>query len=52
MKLLHKQVNGLGHAADPPDPPDPASSTAARDPPATRAGNQDDVSYTKLPQTN
>ena len=35
---------------DPPDPPDPVSSTAARDPPTTRAGGQDDGSYTKLPQ--
>ena len=26
----------------PPDPPDPVSSTAARDPPTTRAGGQDD----------
>ena len=32
----------------PADPPDPVSSTAARDPPTTRAGGQDDGSYTQL----
>ncbi len=41
-------------SADPPDPPDPAevvSRSAARTPPSTRAGGQDDVSLHKLPQT-
>ena len=38
-----------GHAHDLPDLPFPVSSTAARDPPATRASGQDDRSYTKLP---
>ena len=32
--------------ADPPDPPDQMSSTAARNLPTTRAGGQDDGSYT------
>ena len=44
--VLLSKTNGLGH------PPDPVSSTAARDPPTTRAGGQDDGSYTKLPQNN
>ena len=40
------ESHGLGQSPDPPDPPDRASSAAARDPPATRAGGQDDSSYT------
>ena len=32
------------------DPPGPVSSTAARDPLATRAGGQDDGNYSALPQ--
>ena len=34
------------------NPPDPVSSAVAQDPPATRARDQDDGSYTKLFQVN
>ena len=44
------EAHGLGHALDPPDPADPVSSAAAQDPHTTRAGGQDDGSYTKLHQ--
>ena len=52
---MRSKTNGLGQSPDEPDEadePDRVSSAAARDPPTTRAGGQDDGSYTKLPQIN
>ena len=58
IKILLNKTDGLGHALlawNLPGgtwnlPGDPVSSTAAWDPPTTRAGGQDDGSYTKLLQ--
>ncbi len=49
---LRAKWNTPGTPGTPGTGPDRVSSAAARTPPSTRAGGQDDVSSNKFPQTN
>ena len=46
LKTASNETLVWNTAADPADPPETVSSTAARNHPTTRAGDQDDVSST------
>ena len=44
--------NSPADPADPADPPEAVAATAARTPPSTRAGGQDDVSLEQTPSNH